>query len=533
MTCPNCGAQNDPGFRFCKACGTELTQAAPQPQQPQYQVPQQLPHQAPAAVAPKAPRKNPFADLIRKIKSVNFGALLKDPKKLAIPAAAVAAVLILVILISIIGSAGKGACLPKMTHFAVEVDGEYMLLRDDEILEEGMGPVDIRDTSMDGSVDVYKCEDELFVVRNGQSIHITDDFVARWTILSADGSALLVLDNDSVLTSYSTKNGEGTEIAEDVVWFCVSPDGKSVVYLVYDDGDRIAYLHKGKDSIELGEALLPITVSNGAKVIYCIDEEKRSLCTVDAKGNIEKIASDVDDDCFFMNEDHTQMIFWANGKWYATVKGGEKIKLTSDVDFYPLNYQDAPVFSSGLVHTYPTGDLRGSFVELDDSVAYINKDWELEKVAKDVEFAMVSADGKTLTWLRDNGKLYKATTAKLHNPIELAEDVWDFAATPDGSAVYYINEDEELIWQKGTKEGKRIADDVDYVFTTHDGYCFYESDDELFSVKDGGKKVRIADDLYDIYITGSVFYLWTDYEDGEFNFYACTKGNKFKELYTY
>ena len=128
---------------------------------------------------------------------------------------------------------------------------------------------------------------------------------------------------------------------------------------------------------------------------------------------------------------------------------------------------------------------------------------------------------------------YRRAYRCLDAAFELAEDVRDFAATPDGSAVYYINEDEELIWQKGTKEGKRIADDVDYVFTTHDGYCFFESDDELFSVKDGGKKVRIADDLYDIYVTGSVFYLWTDYEDGEFNFYACTKGNKLKELYTY
>ena len=52
MTCPNCGAQNDPGFRFCKACGTELTQAAPQPQQPQYQVPQ-----APEAQAPVQPEQ--------------------------------------------------------------------------------------------------------------------------------------------------------------------------------------------------------------------------------------------------------------------------------------------------------------------------------------------------------------------------------------------------------------------------------------------------------------------------------------------
>ena len=40
MTCPYCGAQNEPGFQFCKTCGAKLAAKPAAPQQPQYQAPQ-------------------------------------------------------------------------------------------------------------------------------------------------------------------------------------------------------------------------------------------------------------------------------------------------------------------------------------------------------------------------------------------------------------------------------------------------------------------------------------------------------------
>ena len=47
MTCPYCGAQNEPGFQFCKTCGAKLAAKPAAPQQPQYQAPQQPQYQAP------------------------------------------------------------------------------------------------------------------------------------------------------------------------------------------------------------------------------------------------------------------------------------------------------------------------------------------------------------------------------------------------------------------------------------------------------------------------------------------------------
>ena len=60
--------------------------------------------------------------------------------------------------------------------------------------------------------------------------------------------------------------------------------------------------------------------------------------------------------------------------------------------------------------------------------------------------------------------------------------------------------------------------------------CLFSSDEELYSSKNGGKKVKISDDIYDIAMTGTAIYLWTDYDDGEFTFSVLTNGSKFKEL---
>ena len=563
MTCPYCGAENEAGFQFCKTCGAKLTPKAapqqpqyqapqyqapqyqtpqyqaPQYQAPQYQAPQQPQYrapQAPVAAAPQPPKKNPLDDIIAKIKGFDFKALLKEPKKLIIPAAAVAAVLVLIILISVIASAGGDAVTAKMTYHFVEVDDEYMLLCDDKIIEEGLEDAYIVSKSMDGTVALYNSDDELFAIQGKKSVSITDEY--NTAVLSVNGAYVAILDYDDVLTVYNTKNGEGTEIAEDVEAFSMSPDGKTVVYTVDDDGDSVTYLYKGKDSIELGEDLYPLTVSNGGKLIYCVDVEKDNLVTVDAKGNTEKIAGDPNSSRFFLNEDHTQLIFQADGKWYASVKGGEKIKLTSDSSFFFLNYQYGAshitvLDYSSYVITYPTSDLRNHYVVLDDNVSWMDNKWELTKAAKDVDEAYVSADGKTLVYLKDNGKLQKVTSKKLDDPVDLAEDVYSFMPVSDCSAVYYINEDEELIFQKGTKEGKRVGDDVEGILITHDDYCFFGSDDEVYGTKNGSKKVLISDEMDDMNITATVVVIWTDYDDGDCNISVATKGNKFKPIYEY
>ena len=565
MTCPYCGAENDAGFQFCKSCGTKLPpKAAPQqpqyqapqyqpPQQPQYQAPQyqapqyqapQYQPQAPVA-APVSPKKNPFDSIIAKVKAIDFKALLKEPKKLIVPAAAVAAVLVLIILISVVASAGGNETGIKHINYMLSVDDgdETLYLRDGKLVESGLEGNTVSYTqSIDGSVLVYVVDDEeVFVTRGKDSVSITDE--AEQIVLSQDGNTMAVIDEDGVLFLYNTKNGEATEIAEDVQSVTLSPNGKNAAYTVYDD-EVMAYYWDGKESIELDEELSPLALSDGGKYIYCYNDDKETLEVWNKKGDSEKIASDLSTyyDFFYLNKDHTQIVFRADGKWYASVKGGEKIKLTSDSSFNILspwgNGSSFQFLGDVFVVTLNNATLTNCFVEMDDALYYMDKNWETEKVAKDVENAILSRDGSTVVYLKDNGKLYKATAKKPGDSVELAEDVVSFDVTSDCSAVYYINEDEELMYQKGTKEAKQIGDDVEQISMTFDDYCLFLCDysgnsGTLYATRNGSKKEKITDECYDFTCALNATYLWTDYDDGDFNFSVATKGTKFKAIYEY
>ena len=148
-----------------------------------------------------------------------------------------------------------------------------------------MGP-----RSMDGSVAVYSADDELFVIRGKKTVSVTDEYSS--VAISDNGAYVAVLDDDYVLTVYNAKNGESVEIAEDVQSFAMSPNGKTIAYQVNDGGDVIGFVYKGQESIELGEDIIPLTIDNSGKYIYCYDRDKDALCVMDTKGNSTKIAND-------------------------------------------------------------------------------------------------------------------------------------------------------------------------------------------------------------------------------------------------
>jgi hypothetical protein len=139
-------------------------------------------------------------------------------------------------------------------------------------------------------------------------------------------------------------------------------------------------------------------------------------------------------------------------------------------------------------------------------------------------------DNKTLFYLK-NDNLYKINGAKEDAEAEkLASDVEDYEVLPDGKTVFYINDDDELMVQKGTGKASKITDDVkDNSFILFQGKIYYISDDTLY-VTTGGKaeKVTVKGDVEAFGKQGDFFLMVLTDEDVV---YVSADGKKF--FYSY
>ena len=504
------------------------------PQQPGYPQPQQPAYPQPRATA----GKKKFGDAFKKVDLKKL--LPANPKKLLIPGIiAVVAIIAVVVLLCLLPT-GSGQSVREMNYYTYyNEDDEVSIFADGELLEEGLEyEIMSRVYSLDGKVMVYLTdEDELYVARNGK-IELLAEEVESFE-LSEDGSTVACVDQEEELYLYDTKSLEGTSIAEEAAIATLSPDGKTLVYTCEEGSDEeiIMYYYDGKKSEELGENLVALSVSNGGKYIYAYNVDKDTVVAMNTKGDSLKIGSSMEMDyTFYVNSDHSQFLYCADGKWYVSVKGGEKIKLSSKIEeLFPVQPHVGPISHGSFgVENARVKDLSGRFYMGDDTLYFLNSDWELEEVADDVEIATISTDGKTVYYLDYSANLCKVTAGKLDEPIEIADDVYNYRMISDGSAVYYLDNDDSLFYCKGTKDAAHLADDVYNFYITHDDICFFIEDfnknaGDLYMSKNGGKKEMVFTDCYRVFITSTVTYAATDYDSDTYLYtmYVSSKGDNF------
>lgn len=587
MTCPNCGAENNDAYLFCQRCGTRLSAEQPQqnapawPQQSAYSQPQQSapawpqqsapawPQQSsygqPQQTAPAWPQQNPYGQpqqeapqyqqpapkagkLAQKLKQLDFKKLLpKNPKKLLVPGVIAVAVIAAVIVLLCLLPGGSGFGMREMNYYTYyNEDDEVAIFANGELLEEGLEfEVEARFYSLDGKVMCFLTDEgEAYVVRNGKISLLAED--VEMLFISEDGTTAAYITEENELMLADTKKLESTLVAEDTYYAALSPNGKTMVYsCVEDDEEEIyMYLYDGKKSEELAKDSLPLAVSNGGKVIYAYNGEKESIVAMDAKGDSVKIGSDIDlDDMIYISQDHTQIVYRADGKWYACVNGGEKIKLSSKIsDLAPVTplFGGFGYYADNVLEivTVCADDLNGIFYQGDDALYFLNKKWELEKVDSGISTATISRDGKVAYYRKNSGDLCRVTAGNLEDTVEVAEDVVAYRVVSDGSAVYYMDDDDAVYYCKDGKDAKHLGDDVEYLYLTHDDIFLFIEDysknaGELYMSKAGGKKEHVMSDCYRVYLTSSVTYVATDYDSGTYLFtmYSATKGGKFELMY--
>ena len=314
-----------------------------------------------------------------------------------------------------------------------------------------------------------------------------------------------------------------------------SPNGDLLGYTVIDtesgaegeDAKTVykSYVYEDGESTKVFDGGSIIAISDSGKYIYCSKTEEdtmgeSSLYVTNLKGEKKKIASNFNN--FAVNADGTQVIFESEDKWYASVKGDEKIRIegvsSSVSSFAPLNGNES--FKNNMFIAYADGEL---------AIYTVNGKWAAEKLAGGIDDLGISADGETIYYLK-NDKLYI-----LGEDEAIEDEVKRFVVTTDGAAVYFISEDDTLYYKKGTKDKKRIADDIATIRMTYDDYAlFIDEDDVLYASNGGSAAKKLCEDVKRVYTCIDYTYYYGDADSSAdtVNVYIASKKTKFEKIFT-
>lgn len=478
-----------------------------------------------AAFAAQAPAQSNFAGG----KAFDITALLKN-KLFLICAGAILLLIVLIIVIANVASSPKGAANPvKGSYYGFVSSGEYVLMYNGSVVEKTdfSSSAEITRRSLDGTKALIVDSGELTVVDNGKATLITDEMYGSRLDLS-DSGAVAYLTEDSLCIFSGNKSNVITDDFDDMdnVYFAVSPDGKTVAFSEFDGAaNKVKYLRvwDGKGIIDLEERFSPLLVSNGGKIIYGLDSNRKFAYIKNLKpGTGEKLNGD--SNIKLLSADYSKVMYLnnSNGKYYYFDPSVDEPVEISKRSFDILN----PGNYSG----YPE-NVRTFYAKSGSSVYRYTRSgdsYDSERIISSVDYAVLSADSRTILYLDDND-LYKVSVSNPDVKIPVASDVKSgslFRCDPNFSHIYYLDEDGDLRY--AGKDSKKIASDILAYYVNESGVCVYVNDDrDMFYSAKGGDKVKISgisDEITNFFIRDNIFYAMTDDE-----IYVSTDGRSFKK----
>lgn len=336
--------------------------------------------------------------------------------------------------------------------------------------------------------------------------------------------------------------------------FVISPDGNALAYITkQNDSESVAfYAYYDGKRVKIGENLIPVGISNKGKYIYYLSQEKDCLYVSNMNGEVKKLSANINPSGrYFFNSNMTQLIFSADGKWYLSVNGADKVKLTeSDSDWlYSVAPQGCPRLSNagrsenGPAYIYPLKNLTGHyFQEYDGKLFYINeKNRPADVICERTNFAQLTDDESALFYTEQQGNRYiacKTENTEFSAIVQIAEGTSPFIFTSNGETVHYCDNENTLWYQRADEKPKHIADDVHYFTLSHDNYVLFITDYSnssgiLYGCANGKDPQQILSDCFSvptIYPTVSIIYANYDKASGTFDIYTADNGMNFEKI---
>jgi hypothetical protein len=569
MWCGKCGNQLAEGDLFCDKCGAP-TGAGQQetggeaPAVPKEPAAMQPEAEEPAAhQAPVIELQVPPAEEAPKAAPESAG-----PRKLRIPPAAIAAAAIVVV----VALAGLTLFL-KLGSVPASSGSITMFSSDGDIVVSAGGSPKFslnakevnRQSSLDGSVAAVIADPapdgsgELYLLTSKGKTFVSDGVYSFQLADSGKGIAYLTdydgKGNTATLHLYDCASNKSARIAGEVtamsgsgVFYCISPDGRSVGYIAdLDVANREfnGYLKiNGSKPEKLGGNMFAMALANNGAYVYYYKMDKDSgaddlsLCVRKGEEDTKLIPQTDSNTVLYFNGDYTQVLFSYDGKTYLSRNGRDKEKIAGKAVTAVIR----PQFAGGAAHTgiesYDLKNFANVVLSMDDgSLLYVDGKGESSTVTGSYLQAAVTENGGAVFMVSTSGTLFRRPLTLDGVKEQIAGDVVSFAVTKDGRGLYYVNSDEELFFVSGSSKPKKVADDVSSsLCLTADGGTLYFFVDysgnsgTLYSSRNGGKRAKVSDDAYGVFATASGVFYCANYSSssGTYDVYRSAGGSQFK-----
>ncbi len=456
------------------------------------------------------------------VKSGRFKDLLRN-KTVLICCAALIVIILLIVIIACCAAAGGSKLKVKGAYYRAKDGSDIVYLYNGSVVKgtEFSSKCSTIDSSLDETIALVKDNEDLYLLKSGKAVLITDEFDTSNASISANGKTVAYASDDAVYVYTGGKPKKIADLEDDR--FCmpiISPDGKVVAFSDIDDDDINTYAWKGGKAIDLDADIIPFSVSNGGKMIYGADLSG-DLCFIK---NLKKDADEKIDSMSTIagiSIDHTKLLYISGGSTYCfdpSIDDEDGVRITRGevTPISDFSYHSSAPYIESFKKFYgkENGNLYKYFRK--------GKGYDDEKLVSDANNLALSEDGKSFVYI-DDGDVMKGTLSNAKNAKKVGKDAISYRSNESLSNVFYIDDDSNLRY--AGKDGK-IASDVTKYIVTDGGVCVFsdEDGDLYYSVKGGEKKKAGLDDIESVVIRNGVVYVVSDGE-----LYTSTNGKSFKK----
>ena len=337
--------------------------------------------------------------------------------------------------------------------------------------------------------------------------------------LSASGTAFVYMEKKGNKLYYQSIPVTTAPIEIDVstadegtsIWFCISLEGNSIIYVVLENEIPITYLYKDGISKKLAERMYPYAFSDTAEFFYCYESGTKDLYIGTLQGKFEKLAENIDLISPMINRDFSQCLFKKDGEWYVAEDGTVVTKTTGIIDA-DINELVVPEHAIQGEEGYCyVNNLSGNYYgsSKNDQLFYLDEQWNWILIHEEIEECR-RGEGEDVIYytvlnIKRGGdlELYRVEKGNVEEAQLIYEDVREFCVSRDGKTLYYIDDNETLLCVRNNGTPKKIAEEVDTILITDNNCLVYKvSRDvdgkvvyDLYATKNGRNPVKINENI--------------------------------------